>query len=574
MHAPTEQRGMLLVCLDLDAKRSSAPPDIRIKRLVEAAKASGMLYERSVSMKGAHIWLMAPRDATLPPKIDVGPGQQIEIFGMPNSPRVSVMLTGIEQSGDLKGIPSLRDFLVQAGVDPDTKTEPQAPRPQTTHEKVAASKVREMLAHIVNADLEYDDWLRVCMAAKTAGGDHEDIIQWSRTSRKHDDAEFSYKWGSWTDKPDGVGLGTLRKIAYDSGWEPEVSLEDLRSASTDILVPLDESSTKPIATVIKGVLPSDGIGMLWAPPASYKSFIAFDWLLCVSAGVPWLGNQVKQGEVWLLAGEGHQGLSKRVKAWRKERDCDKPLKFLHSRSSVIIDGEEGEIAPGLIALLAMIERGHRPAIICIDTLNRSMAGDESSTRDATRYIAAVTRLQDALRKVNHDCCILLIHHARKQGDALRGSSVLLGAADFVYQIEKHDNLKISLHCDKWKDDMTPKSVDLEGTVVDLGMAEDNHGDIVEMSSLVFWIRSESDVRTERETAQRNEANAFLGRVQWVLQRLGGRASKSEISRQMREDGEGKREQDIRAMLTALVRSGHLREVGSGSKCKIEDTNEW
>jgi hypothetical protein len=574
MHTPTDQRGLIMVCLDLDTKRSGAPPDIRIKRLIEIAKAAGHLYERSHSMKGAHIWVMAPADATLPKSIKLSPGQEIEIFGMPGSKRTSVMLTGSEACGTLQAVKSLRQFLLDAGIDADSAPEPLAERPLTEHQKVEQSKVREMLAHIVNADLDYDDWLRICMAAKSAGGSFEDICAWSASSRKHDDSEFSYKWKSFTDKPDGVGLGTLKKIAYESGWEPEVSLEELRLASTDILVPLDESGARPISTVIKGVLPSDGIGMLWAPPASYKSFIAFDWLLCVASGTPWLGNIVKQGEVWLIAGEGHQGLAKRVKAWRQERDCDKPLRFLHSRSSVIIDGDEGEVAPGLMALLAMIERGHRPAVICVDTLNRSMAGDESSTRDATRYISAVTRLQDAMRRLNHDCCILLIHHARKQGDALRGSSVLLGAADFVYQIEKHSDLKISLHCDKWKDDMTPHSIDMEGSVVDLGACEDNHGDIVQMSSLVFWVRSEADIRAEKEAAKKDEAHAFLGKVRRALQHFGGRASKGEISRKMRDDGEGKREQEIRSIVSGLVRSGYLREVGSGPKAKIEDVEEW
>jgi hypothetical protein len=574
MHTPTDQRGLLLVCLDLDTKRSEAPTDIRIKRLIDSAKNLGHLYERSHSTKGAHIWALTPADQTLPKTIKLSPGQEVEIFGMPGSKRTSVMLTGSNTSGALQFMPSVRQFLLDAGIDADAAPEPPAERPLAEHQKIEQSKVREMLQHIVNADLEYDDWLRVCMAAKSAGGSFEDICAWSATSSKHDDSEFAYKWKSWTDKPNGVGLGTLKRIAYDSGWEPEVSVEQLRSVSTDILVPLDESSVKPISTVIKGVLPSDGIGLLWAPPASYKSFIAFDWLLCVAAGIPWLGNQVRQGEVWLIAGEGHQGLAKRVKAWRQERDCDKPLQFLHSRSSVILDGDDGEVAPGLVALLAMIERGHRPAIICIDTLNRSMAGDESSTRDATRYIAAVTRLQDALRRVNHDCCILLIHHARKQGDALRGSSVLLGAADFVYQIDKTSELCISLHCDKWKDDMTPRSINLEGSVIDLGVSEDNHGDIVQMSSLVFWVRSEAEVRAEEETARRDEAHALLARVRQALAHLGGRASRNDVIARMKDLGMGERREDVLHAINGFIRSGQLQEVGSGPRTKIADAEEW
>ena len=86
--------------------------------------------------------------------------------------------------------------------------------------------------------------------------------------------------------------------------------------------------------------------------------------------------------------------------------------------------------------------------------------------------------------------------------------------------------------------MTPKSIDLEGSIIDLGMAQDNHGDIVQMSSLVFWVRSEADIRAEEETAKRDEAQDLLARIRQTLAHFGGRASRNDVIARMRDLGMG------------------------------------
>lgn len=83
--------------------------------------------------------------------------------------------------------------------------------------------MRGLLAFIGNAGLDDDDWLRICMAAKSAGGAFEDVFAWSANSKKHDDREFALKWKSWTDKPGGVGVGTLYKLGQVGGWNGDLS---------------------------------------------------------------------------------------------------------------------------------------------------------------------------------------------------------------------------------------------------------------------------------------------------------------------------------------------------------------
>jgi hypothetical protein len=48
--------------------------------------------------------------------------------------------------------------------------------------------------------------------------------------------------------------------------------------------------------------------------------------------------------------------------------------------------------------------------------------------------------------------VLAIHHSSKQGEAMRGSTVLLGAADFVLKVERKPGCEVAkLTCEKQKD---------------------------------------------------------------------------------------------------------------------------
>ena len=66
--------------------------------------------------------------------------------------------------------------------------------------------------------------------------------------------------------------------------------------------------------LIKSHLEVESIAMIFGAPACAKSFLAMDIAFCVAIGIDWNGNSTKQGGVIYLAGEGHNGISKRFKA--------------------------------------------------------------------------------------------------------------------------------------------------------------------------------------------------------------------------------------------------------------------
>ena len=85
--------------------------------------------------------------------------------------------------------------------------------------------VRDALAFIPNAELDYDSWVRIGMALKGALGDAGGALfeAWSASSVKNDAKTTARSWRSF--KPQRIGAGTLYKLALDAGWTPAPDLQ-------------------------------------------------------------------------------------------------------------------------------------------------------------------------------------------------------------------------------------------------------------------------------------------------------------------------------------------------------------
>jgi hypothetical protein len=97
--------------------------------------------------------------------------------------------------------------------------------------------IREALAWIPNADLDYDSWVRIALALKGALGDAgcDLFTAWSAQSGK-DDAAFTAK--TWAGlKAERIGAGTIYHLAIKRGWRPDPSLVLDGDAPTDAVHP-------------------------------------------------------------------------------------------------------------------------------------------------------------------------------------------------------------------------------------------------------------------------------------------------------------------------------------------------
>ena len=204
--------------------------------------------------------------------------------------------------------------------------------------------------------------------------------------------------------------------------------------------------------LIDGLIETDGLGLIFGDPGCGKSFLAVDLALCVATGTPFHGRDVKQGAVFLIAGEGHNGLARRFHAWAKEQRQTLqgvPL-FKSERAAQFLDGQSAKSVSDAVNGLA--EAHGQPRLIIVDTVARNFgAGDENSTMDMSNFIAAM----DDLKNLYPGAVLLLVHHSghADKGRA-RGAMALKGALDFEFRVEK-DGSRMQVVNTKMKDAEPP-----------------------------------------------------------------------------------------------------------------------
>jgi hypothetical protein len=95
-----------------------------------------------------------------------------------------------------------------------------------------------------------------------------------------------------------------------------------------------------------------------------------------------------------------------------------------------------------------------PSIVCIDTVARSMGGDENSTKDMNEFVQQIDKLKD-----EHGCTVLLAHHTGvATKERARGSSALLGALDCEFKIERFNDTTTTVTFTKMKDAEEPEQM--------------------------------------------------------------------------------------------------------------------
>jgi hypothetical protein len=215
--------------------------------------------------------------------------------------------------------------------------------------------------------------------------------------------------------------------------------------------------------LVKGMIPRQGLIVAWGPPKCGKSFWAFDVAMHIALGREYRGCRVQQGPVVYIAAEGASGQGARVAAWRTKNAADQvvPLSLLPDRPDLTADAER------LIADIREQIPEALPALVVVDTLNRTIAGSESLDEDMTRYIQAADKIKDAF-----GCAVLVIHHCGVEGTRPRGHTSLTGAADAQISVKRDAAGKIVTMVEWAKDFAEGAETVSTLEVVEVGTDED------------------------------------------------------------------------------------------------------
>jgi hypothetical protein len=190
--------------------------------------------------------------------------------------------------------------------------------------------------------------------------------------------------------------------------------------------------------LVKGMLPSGALTVVWGAPKCGKSFWTLDLVAHIACGLPYRGLKVRQGPVVYVAAEGAEGFEARARAWCARHlgvEDDPPLHVLSRRIDLVHEH---------VSFIAEIERQlgiekptspAAPVVVVIDTLNRTYSGSESSDQDMTAYVGAA----DAI-KTRFNCTVIIVHHCGLEANRPRGHTALAGAADAQISIRRQRHL--------------------------------------------------------------------------------------------------------------------------------------
>lgn len=211
-----------------------------------------------------------------------------------------------------------------------------------------------------------------------------------------------------------------------------------KASSPDFLAFWDgDEQPKPTPSLIKRVLPLDGVVLLGGRSGAGKSYLALYMSVCLAAQIPFFGHQPRmQSNVLYVAAEGGSNMVPRLAAAKQAAGITErlPIRIIRRAS---FPSDEATFTTYLehVAAEAQAMRdrtGIQQVVIPIDTVSAAFeVGDENDA-------AKITALCKRARRIAERCkpaLVVLIHHFGKDEDRLfRGSSAWRDNVDHAFSI--------------------------------------------------------------------------------------------------------------------------------------------
>jgi hypothetical protein len=217
-----------------------------------------------------------------------------------------------------------------------------------------------------------------------------------------------------------------------------------KPTNTFELVPFDKLVPgTAVSSLVKGLIPRQGITVAWGPPKCGKSFWVFDLAMHIALGRMYRERKVISGPVVYCAFEGAHGFNARAEAFRRQHNISShtavPFYLMGTRIDLVKDHQ------GLIESIRDQAGETNPVCVTLDTLNRSLAGSESSDEDMTAYLNAADAIGEAF-----GCAVIIVHHCGVDGTRPRGHTSLTGTvyAQLAVKRDASDNVLVTVECMK------------------------------------------------------------------------------------------------------------------------------
>ena len=261
-------------------------------------------------------------------------------------------------------------------------------------------------------------------------------------------------------------IETPAKVMRISDYAGGSAIAEEVQSSVPMLT-LDElrEQAKSTTWLVKHLVPSESVGVLFGASGTFKSFIAIDLALHIAHGLPWMGKKTKQGPVIIIAAEGGTGLWRRIVAWHQARGRkwkDAPVYVV----PVSVDlGSDAILVRDAATAFGIV-----PVLVVVDTLSQTFTGEENSSQEVSTYLREIG-LQFRMCWL---CAVLVVHHTGHVAtERPRGSSALRSNVDFMFGVFRDEKeMLATVECVKQKDGEMPDPMTFSLAVRELAHDED------------------------------------------------------------------------------------------------------
>lgn len=285
--------------------------------------------------------------------------------------------------------------------------------------------------------------------------------------------------GVWVELPRDLGQnGDLNDMHQRDGLPAVAALLERAKEPPQrfkLLTPADLAALPPVRWRVRGVLPLEGIGAVFGPSSSGKSFLVLSLLASVANGAEWFGCRVVRAPVLYVALEGEAGIAQRVKAYQaKNGQIADSFRFLLQGLDIRNAADRADLVQAVRAA------GWNGGVLCLDTLNRAVPGmDENDSKSMGEAIGAAKAIQAELGGL-----VLLVHHTGKDATrGLRGHSSLHAALDAAVEVTRNNDRR-EWTVAKSKDGEDGEAHPFRLDVVEIGEDEDEDEDGEPITSCV------------------------------------------------------------------------------------------
>ncbi|MCK9506691.1 MAG: AAA family ATPase, partial [Porticoccaceae bacterium] len=409
--------------------------------------------------------------------------------------------------------------------------------------------------HYISPDQPYDEWIRLGMAIHhcTGGGGFALWDQWSAKGSKypgHDQLERH--WHSFGKSAHPAGYGSVVAMARAGGYIEPVTFEYVPTDEVQIkeaekekepqpkpltkqdqwlhsLMESDDAALERVMNMeylIDGVLPEDGFAALVGASGTGKSFVGLDIACSVATGKQWHGLDSQRGLVVYISAEGANGLRRRKRGWEQHHGTPAPLMRILP-AAPLLDSADALLLSTVVQQAAKYT-GERVKLVVVDTVNRTMSGDENSASDMANFVRGCQVVQQ-----DNQCAVLVIHHSgHGDKERARGSSAFFAALDMEIFLKPIGADIVELINTKNKDAESFQPMRLSLCPVTLEGIVDRKG-----RPVVTLVASKASLGQELQAAQfslTDRQRALLDMIEMQCVEAGERVPRADIRAQFSE----------------------------------------